>query len=104
MKQLFLKFAERIESLRIEPEFYNTLMSNCTNNIVASTWPLTDEPISAFSPRIIFPGYSDKLAFNRRLIGKPGQTFEQLRQQCRIDELAREAGITERFSLDIRAK
>lgn len=101
-QQLFLQFADRLETLRQQPEFYSTFLNNCTNNIVVHTWSLTDERISTYSPRIILPGYSAQVAWEHGLIGQPGQSFEEMQEQSRVDELARKAGISASFSSDIR--
>ena len=103
-RDLFLQFAKRIESLRIDPEFYGTFLNNCTNNIVAHTWQLTAEPINPLSPRIILPGYSASVAYELGLIGSPDQSFDDLQSASRIDQLAREAGISDAFSEAIRSR
>gem|GEM_PF-2200659 len=43
--QLFLDITERVQTLAINPEFYHSLLNNCTNNIVVHTYKLTPEPI-----------------------------------------------------------
>ncbi len=104
VQQLFVEFAGRIDKLHQQPEFYNTLLNNCTTNIVAHTWGLTAQPINLLSPRIILPGYSAEVAYEHGIFGDSSVTYQQLKQQSRIDEKARAAGITDSFSSDIRRK
>lgn len=105
-QKLFLNFARRIQKLNQSPRFYSTLVDNCANGIVRLTYELTPEPINWLDPRIVLPGYSARFGFDKGLIGdrKNGQTFEQLQQESRIDEIARKAGISESFSKDIRQR
>ncbi|MCP4783622.1 MAG: hypothetical protein GY903_15765 [Fuerstiella sp.] len=78
-------------------------MNNCTNGIVRHTYTLTPKPINWLDPRIVLPGFADRFAFENDLLSKsPGQTFGELQTQCRIDQIARDAGISESFSEDIR--
>lgn len=102
VQQLFLDVADRINKLKETPEFYHSLLNNCTNNIVTHTYQLTPEPINWLDPRIVAPGYADRFAFANGLIGDPSESFEALRVRSRIDEVARKAGITPDFSANIR--
>lgn len=104
VQQLFLDIVARIQILREHPEFYHSLANNCTNNIVNHAYKFTPLPISSLDPRILAPGFADRLAFAKGLIGIPGETFEGLQQRCRIDEIAREVGITDNFSEHIRRR
>lgn len=104
VQKLLVDIAERINKLEARPEFYHTFLNNCTNGIVFHTYDLTPEPINWLDPRIVMPGYSDRFAFAKRLIGKDGQTFAELQNQCRIDELARQVGLVEGFSEAIRER
>jgi hypothetical protein len=72
------------------------------NGILRHTRELLPEEISWFDPQIIFPGYSDRYAFSKGIIGDRAHSFEELKQACRIDQLAREHGIRDGFSQAIR--
>ena len=104
VQSLFVDIATRVNSLAKHPEFYSTFFNNCTNNIVASTYDLTEEPINAWDPRIVLPGYSARFAYANGLIGTAGESFEQLSERCRIDVLAREHGLNAGFSRAIRQR
>ena len=103
-QQLFVNIANRIEQLRSEPEFYHTLLSNCTNGIVFRTYDLTPEPINWLDPRIVLPGYSDRFAHSQGLIGGADTVFSELQQACRIDGRAKEIGLSQDFSRLLRTQ
>ena len=103
VQHLFIDIADRIQQLNAAPEFYHSLLNNCTNGIVRHTHTLTPKPLNWLDPRIVLPGFADRFAFANNLLStSPAQTFDELQIQCRIDEIARRAGISERFSNDIR--
>ena len=103
VQQLFVDIADRMQQLNAAPEFYHSLLNNCTNGIVRHTYTLTPQPINWLDPRIVLPGFADRFAFANDLLStSPAQTFGELQIQCRIDQIARRAGISERFSKDIR--
>ena len=102
VQQLFTDIANRINSLEDSPEFYHSLLNNCTNNIVAHTYKLTPEPINWLDPRIVAPGYADRFAFAYGLVGNDKESFDALQARSRIDEIARSVGICPGFSAQIR--
>lgn len=104
VQELFLDITGRVNVLRDNPEFYHSLANNCTNNIVNHAGKFTPIPISSLDPRVLAPGFADRLAFATELIGQSGESFEELTLRCRIDEIARRVGITESFSEDIRGQ
>ena len=102
VQQLFLDIAFRVQKLASAPEFYHSLLNNCTNNIVTHTHQLTPEPINWLDPRIVAPGFADRFAYSQELIGVGVDDFRTLQRHHRIDEVARRVGITATFSSDIR--
>ncbi|MDG2129300.1 MAG: DUF4105 domain-containing protein [Fuerstiella sp.] len=105
VQQLFVEIAQRIQQLNDAPRFYHSLLNNCTNCIVRHTYTLTPKPINWLDPRIVLPGYADRFAFSNDLLSpEPDQTFSEFQTQCRIDQIARRAGISEDFSADIRVR
>ena len=103
-QDLFVEIAERANKLREQPEFYNSFLNNCSNNLVSHAYKLTPEPVNWMDPFALIPGYNDRFALANGLIGERGESFEELSTRSRIDELAREVGITEDFSLAIRGR
>ena len=103
MKQMFLDVADRMNGLADHPEFYHTFTSNCTNNLVYHLNRLTPGIVRSSSLGIVFPGYSDRVAFNLGLIDTD-QGFQETKQRYRVDQLAREIGAVDDFSSRLREK
>lgn len=102
VQSLFRDIAGRTQAIRNQPEFYHSLLNNCTNNIAEHATRLTPSPLSWLDPRIVIPGYSDRLAFARGLIGPGPGDFESLQSACRIDRIAARSGMSADFSAVIR--
>ncbi|QEG22462.1 lipoprotein N-acyltransferase Lnb domain-containing protein [Mariniblastus fucicola] len=102
VQRLFARIADRTNQIYDRPEFYHTMLNNCMNGILRHTAKLTPVEISWFDPKIILPGYSDRFAYEKGIIGSREQSFDLLQQACRIDVRAREFGIADGFSEAIR--
>jgi len=100
VQNLFVEMLERANTLKENPEFYNTLTNTCTTNLKRHINIITPDKIP-FSFKILAPGYSDSLAYDLGLIQKQG-TFEETKQYYKIDERAEECGNCENFSEVIR--
>jgi endonuclease YncB( thermonuclease family) len=99
-QKLFVSMINRANALMTKPEFYNTLMSNCTTNIVSHINELRDESIS-FDHRMILPEHSDALAKELGFIA-PDLMIEEARARYRINGKAEAASLSENFSKFIR--
>ena len=84
-REMFVDMLNRANDLRRSPEFYHTLTSNCTNNIVYHTNKVLDQPISAWQRGVVFPGYSDWLAYRLGIIDTE-LPLDQARENFRIDQ------------------
>ena len=102
MAMVFMALARRLNDLREEAEFYNTLTNNCTTNLVLH-WERINDLELPRDHRILLPGYSDDLAYEYGIIERHG-SFEETRARARIGELALAAADDEDFSLRIRAR
>ena len=85
MKNMFLDIAQRCNAIIEQPEFYHTIRSNCTNNIVAHANHAGTGGIDMWQRGVIFPGWSDWLAFQYELIDTD-LTLEEARKRFRINE------------------
>lgn len=101
-RALFVSMLERANALAAKPEFYNTLTSTCTSNIVDHVNLIAPEPIP-FSYKTVFPAYSDDLAFDLGLIDTD-LPREQFRAAFRINDLALQHADSSDFSEAIRAR
>lgn len=101
-RALFVSMLQRANALAAQPEFYNTLTSTCTSNIVDHVNLISPEPIS-FSYKTLLPAYSDDLAFDLGLIDTD-LPREQFRAAFRINDLALEHAERADFSQAIRSR
>ena len=97
---LFLEFLEEINRLRERPEFYNTLVTNCTTNIWLHAHGVSGRP--PLSWRVLVSGYAPELLYDSgKLDGR--FPFDELKRRSRINDLAMAAGKADDFSQRIRA-
>lgn len=99
-RALFLDMLARANRLRTEPEFYNTLTNTCTTNIVRHANTVAPRRVP-FRLAILFPGYSDRLAYEIGLIDTT-VPFEEVRKRYRINERAEKFADDPEFSRRIR--
>lgn len=93
---------DRVNQIAKQPEFYDTLTNNCTSNIVRHINRIKPNRIVA-DVRVLFPGYTDKLAYDEGLIERRG-TFAETREQAYINPLAQRYAGREDFSQLIRRR
>lgn len=99
-RELFIAMLERANRLREQPEFYNTLLQNCTNTIVQHVNTLVPGQIP-FSYKVLLPGYSDEVAYELGLIDTD-LSYERIREHHRINEVAARYADDPDFSIRIR--
>ncbi len=92
---------KRVNKLKNEPEFYNTLSNNCTTNIIDHVNTITPKKIP-FRIESIMPENSDQVAYELGLIDTD-LSFEDARAKFLINERAKET-TKENFSLKIRGR
>ena len=59
---LFINMVKTANSLRVQPQVYNTITSTCTTQLAAQANKLRQEPINLWDWRLVFPGFSGELA------------------------------------------
>jgi len=99
-RRLFMEYVHKINSLAKEPEFYNTLTTNCTTNILTHTRVNPDSlPLSW---KVLVSGYAPEYAYEG---GKLDTSipFPTLRERSRINPAAQSADKAPDFSQRIRA-
>lgn len=98
--RLFLEYIDKINRLNQEPEFYNTLLDNCTTAIWLRT--LVNREHVPFSWKILLSGYlTEYLYENQRL--DTSVPFSVLQERAYINDLAQAADESPDFSTRIRA-
>jgi len=100
IRSVFLELVRRADQLRREPEFYNTIMSTCTTNLVHHINTVTPGRVP-MDIRILLPGYSPKLAHRLGMIAGDGP-FSAIKERHRINDRAEAAPLDETFSAVIR--
>lgn len=100
-QDLFLDLLQRANEIHERPEFYHTLKSNCTNNLVYHANKIVAEPISTWQRGVVFPGYSDWLALKLGMIDTE-LPLEVAREKFRIDQKVQSWDGSEDFSDHIR--
>lgn len=99
-RELFTSMLARANALSERPEFYGSLRNNCTTNILRHVNVLASPPIR-WGPRILLPGYSDEVAYERGLIDTD-LSLEQARARFHVSEAARRFAEDPAFSTLIR--
>lgn len=100
IEQMFLSMLRRANGLREKPEFYNTLTSSCTTNIVSHVNELVPGRIP-LSYKVLLPAYSDELAYELGLIDTD-LPFEDAKRHFHINEKALRYAGRDDFSQRIR--
>lgn len=100
IRKMFLSMLARANALHHAPEFYNTLTNTCTTNLVRHVNVIAPKRVP-FSPAVLLPAHSDRLAYDIGLLDRTF-TFEETRRRARINEKAEAADRDPLFSLRIR--
>lgn len=85
-RELFVSMLTRANHVAKKPEFYNTLTSTCTTNIVEHINVIAPGRIP-LSYKTLLPAYSDELAFDLGLI-ETNLSREEFRAAHHINEMA----------------
>jgi hypothetical protein len=96
---LFLEYIKKINELKEQPEFYNTLTTNCTTSIITLIHAFGGE--IRYNWKILLSGYTAEYAYELGRLDN-SMPFTELRKRGYINQLAHEAGDDQNFSLKIR--
>lgn len=100
-RRLFLEYMQRINALTVQPEFYNTLTTNCTTNIwLNSRVNATHLP---FSWKILASGHVPEYLYEQGRLQDDGLPFAELQRRALVNARARAADQAADFSRRIRA-
>lgn len=100
MRELFLSYVREANELAEKPEFYNTLTSNCTTIVYRMARQIS--PGLPRDHRLLLTGYLPGYLYDVGVVDR-SVSLEQLREQSRITERARQSGPDDDFSRAIRA-
>ncbi len=99
-RRLFLEYLRKINALRGQPEFYNTLTTNCTTVIWQNA--LVNPNHLPFSWKILASGYVPEYLYEEGALGS-SLAFGTLQRRSHINAAAQAADAAPDFSHRIRA-
>ena len=100
MRALLVEMLARSNALGTQPEFYNTLTSNCTSNVVDHVNHVAPRAVPR-GIKTILPGYADEVAYSLGLIDNT-ITLDESRRRYRVNDVARRFANDPEFSRRIR--
>jgi hypothetical protein len=96
---LFLEYIKKINELKEQPEFYNTLTTNCTTNVVTHTRAYGG--IIRYNWKILLSGYAPQYVYELGGLDT-SRPFAELRKLSHINQRVNQAGNDKNFSVKIR--
>lgn len=102
MRAVFVSMIERANKLNEKPEFYNTLVSNCTTNLAKHVNEITPGRVS-WNITYLLPENSDKYVYDVGLIDNT-LPFDETRTAHYINDIAEKFADSPDFSLKIRGR
>ena len=100
-RRLFLEYMRRINALQTQPEFYNTLTTNCTTGIWTNSH--VNPGSVPLSWKIVVSGYVPEYLYEQGRLEAPGLSFPGLRERAHVNARAQAADKAADFSRRIRA-
>ncbi len=86
---VFERFMRRTNALAEKPRFYNTIGSNCTNELFKAVNDAYPGSVKLSAPWL-FTGRAARRLYEDDHIGRDAASFDDLREEARIDDFARE--------------
>src|SRR5215831_7482953 len=99
-RRLFLQYMEQLNALRTQPEFYNTLTTNCTTTIWMNAH--VNPGYVPLSWKILESGYVPEYLYEQRRLEAMGLSFPELQRRAYVNVRARAADSAADFSRRIR--
>jgi hypothetical protein len=98
-RRLFMEYMKQINALRVRPEFYNTLTTNCTTAIWSNT--LVNAEHLPFSWKILASGYVPDYLYEAGRLDT-SVPFPELKRRAHVNARAQSADTDPDFSRRIR--
>jgi hypothetical protein len=99
-RRFFLEYMNAINRLAAQPEFYNTLLTNCTTGILLHT--RVNPGHLGYSWKILVSGYAPEYAYDAGRLDT-SLPFSELMRRSRVNDAAHAADQAPDFSRRIRA-
>ena len=100
-RRLFMEYVKEVNALKVRPEFYNTLTTNCTTNIWLHS-RINPEHLP-FSWKILASGYVPQYLYEEGRLQTGGLNFAELQRRVHVNGRAQAADAAADFSRRIRA-
>lgn len=100
-RRLFIQYMLKLNDLKRTPEFYNSLTSNCTNNIWVHTAGNSDR--LPYSWQILLSGHLAEYLYQQGRLDT-SMPFDQLQHRSRINDRAEDAEAATDFSHRLRSE
>jgi len=101
-RELFLQLAQSSQQLEAHPRFYNSLTSNCTNELAKAANKVKPGAIPP-NRALVFPGYSNEVLYQLGFLPND-VTLEQLNQRYYISDIVVAEHEKEDFSTLLRSE
>ena len=99
-RRFFLEYMNQINALKVKPEFYNTLTTNCTTNIWMNS-RVNPEHVP-FSWKILASGHVPEFLYEHGMLEASDLPFDEIQRRAHINSRAQQAGLASDFSQRIR--
>jgi hypothetical protein len=99
VRKFFMEYIRQINSLKESPEWYNTLTTNCTTNVVRHVRAFGGR--AQYNWKVLLSGYAPQYAYELGALDT-SLPFEELRRRSFINPKARAVGDDPQFSAKIR--
>jgi hypothetical protein len=99
-RRLFMDYFREVNELRDHPDWYNTLTTNCTTNVLRHT--RVNPGDHAWSWKILLSGYAPQYAYERGRLDT-SVPFDELKRRAYVNGAAQAADQAPDFSQRIRA-
>jgi hypothetical protein len=101
-RELLVDVMARMNELAERPEFYHTLVNNCTTNLVSHVNALNPSRVP-YSIGVLLPGLADRYAYDLGILDRR-VPFEELQRAARVKDLATLHYDDPEFSRKIRSR
>lgn len=98
-RRFFLDYAGTINELATRPKFYNTLLTNCTSQVLFHT--RVNQDALHYNWKVLLSGYVPEYLYEIKALA-PDMTLEQLMEIGKVNNASIQAGNGDDFSLRIR--
>lgn len=99
VRRFFLSYLEEINELAARPQFYNTITTNCTTNVLRHA--RVNPGDRRYSWKILLSGHAPEYVYEHGNLDS-GLPFAELKRRSYINPAAQAAGDSPTFSQDIR--